>query len=73
MFAWFDGRPRWLGVVLFLLGFLLMSVGYFSPRAQLYGLWVFGEAGWKKAKRTYQDNHEKTQAAPAAKPDEDKG
>jgi len=68
--AWIDVRPRWLGIVLFLVGFLLMSVGYFSARAQLSGLWVFGEPDWKKAKRTYQDNNEKTQAAPAARPDE---
>lgn len=70
---WFQVRSRWLVMTFIITGLFLMSVGCFSARAQLSGLWVFGEPDWKKAKRTYQDNNEKTQAAPAARPDEDKG
>lgn len=71
--VFFEVRPRWLGVFLFLLGFLLIFIGGFSARAQLAGLWVFGEPGWKKAKRTYKNNNENTQEAFAENPDEDKG
>jgi len=70
---WFQVRSRWLAFTLLITGFLLTLVGFFSARAQLSGLWVFGEPDWKKAKRTYQDNNEKTQKAPAANSGKDKG
>lgn len=38
-----------------LLGFLLLSVGGFSARAQLSGLRVFGKSDWRRAKETYKD------------------